>query len=324
VNSCTAALHLAMKLMDVEGKEVITTPMTFVSTNHSILYNGGTPVFCDIEKDTLNIDASKIEKLITPKTAAIIVVHYGGHACDMDKVLEIGRKHGLKVVEDCAHACGGEYKGKKLGSIGDIACFSFHAVKNLATGEGGMVTTDDQEHAARLKKLRWVGISSDTFSREEKDTKKYSWYYEVEDLGFKYHMHDITAALGLVQLGKLDRMNNRRAEIVKQYNAGLKELSWIETPLIKDYTKPSFHNYVIKTVHRDQLNDYLKSKEISTGMHYVPNHHFKMYKKYKANVPVCDEVWKKLLTLPLFPDLTGEQVDMIIKEIKEFGKKMKV
>jgi perosamine synthetase len=317
-NSCTAALHLALKVMDIEGKEVITTPMTFISTNHAILYNGGIPVFCDIEDDTLNIDASKIEELVTERTAAIMVVHYGGHACDMDKVLEIAKKHDLKITEDCAHACGGEYRGRKLGSIGDISCFSFHAVKNLATGEGGMVNTDDSEVAGHLKKLRWLGISADTFSREEKDTKKYSWHYEVEDLGFKYHMHDITAAIGLVQLKKLDKMNQRREEIVKRYNAGLKGLSWIKVPVVKNYAKPSYHNYVIKTQYRDQLNDYLKSKGISTGVHYVPNHHYKMYRKFKADVPVCESIWKQILTLPLFPDLTNEQVDMIINAIKDF------
>jgi len=320
MNSCTAALHLALKVMDIEGKEVITTPMTFISTNHAILYNGGVPVFCDIEDDTLNIDSLKIENLITDRTAAIIVVHYGGHACDMDKVLEIAKKYDLKVIEDCAHACGGEYKGKKLGSIGDISCFSFHAVKNLATGEGGMVNTDDSEVAGHLRKLRWLGISADTFSREEKDTKKYSWYYEVEDLGFKYHMHDITAALGLVQLKKLDKMNKRREEIVKRYNLGLKDLSWLEVPVVKDYAKPSYHNYVIKTEYRDRLNEYLKAKGISTGVHYVPNHHFKMYKKFKADTPTCDDVWKTLLTLPLFPDLSDTEADIIIREIRKFGK----
>jgi perosamine synthetase len=292
--------------------------MTFVSTNHAILYNSGTPVFCDIEPDTLNIDASKIEGLVTRRTAAIIVVHYGGHACDMNNVLGIAKKHGLKVIEDCAHACGGEYKGKKLGSLGDISCFSFHAVKNLATGEGGMVNTHDAQTAGQLKKLRWLGISADTFSREEKDTKKYSWYYEVEELGFKYHMHDITAAIGLVQLKKLDKMNKRRQELVKRYNRGLKGLSWLEVPVVKDYAQPSFHNYVIKTPHRDQLNEYLKAKGISTGVHYVPNHHFKMYKKFKARVPVCEKVWKEILTLPLFPDLSESEVDSVIKAIKEF------
>ena len=320
MNSCTAALHLAVKLMEVKGKEVITTPLTFVSTNHAILYNGGIPVFCDIEEDALNIDATKIEKLVTKKTAAVIVVHYGGYACDMDKVMSLAKKYGLRVIEDCAHACGGEYKGRKLGSIGDMACFSFHAVKNMSTGEGGMVTTNDEVMYNRLKKLRWLGISMDTFSREQKDTKKYSWDYEVEELGFKYHMHDITAAIGLVQLAKLDTMNKRREKIVNKYNMGLKGLPWIETPVRKEYAKPAYHNYVIKTAFRDRLNTYLKEHGISTGVHYRPNNHYAMYRQYKAATPVSDRVWQKLLTLPLYPDLTDSQVDMIIDEIKKFGK----
>lgn len=172
MNSCTAALHLGLEALGIKGKEVITTPMTFVSTNHAILYNGGIPVFCDIEEDTLNIDAGKIEELVTKNTAAITVLHYGGHACNMDKVLTIAKKYNLKVIEDCAHACGGKYKGRKLGSLGNIGCFSFHAVKNMATGEGGMVTTDDPAVQARLKKMRWVGISTDTFSQSGQRYKK--------------------------------------------------------------------------------------------------------------------------------------------------------
>lgn len=319
VNSATAALHLAMKVMNVEGGEVITTPMTFVSTNHAILYNNATPVFCDIEPDTLNIDAKKIEPLITEKTKAIVVVHYGGYAVDMDKVLEIARRYGLKVIEDVAHGCGGEYKNKKLGSIGDIGCFSFHAVKNLATGDGGMITTNDPEIYIRLLRLRWVGISKDTWCRDIENSKGYSWYYNVEELGFKYHMNDITAAIGLVQLKKLDFMNKRRLEISRKYSEAFSSCKYIKTPKIKDYmTKPACHNYVIKVDNRDGLNDYLKQKGISTGVHYIPNNHYDMYKKFRGDTPVSDAVWKRLLTLPLYPDLSDKEVDFIIRSILEF------
>ena len=319
VNSATAALHLALKVMDVEGCEVITTPMTFVSTNHAILYANATPVFCDIEPDTLNIDANKIEALVTEKTKAIMVVHYGGYACDMDPILDIAKRHSLKVVEDNAHGCGGDYKKQKLGSVGDIGCFSFHAVKNLATGDGGMVTTDDPEIYERLKRLRWMGITKDTWNREEKDSKKYSWYYDVAELGFKYHMNDITASLGLVQLAKLDEMNSRRREISRIYTEALSEIGWIETPVIKDYmTRPAFHNYVIKTDYRDQLNDYLKAKGISTGVHYIPSNHYDLYCNSRGKTPISDKVWKRLLTLPLFPDLGSEDIKKIIGAIKDF------
>ena len=320
LNSGTAALHLALKVLAIEGMEVITTPLTFVSTNHAILYNQGIPVFADIEPDTLNIRPDEVSKNITAQTKAIIVVHYGGHACEMDTILEIAKSKGIWVVEDAAHGCGGEFKGQKLGSLGDVACFSFHAVKNLSTGEGGMITTDDPELYGRLLKLRWVGISKDTWSREEKD-KKYSWYYNVEEIGFKYHMNDIPAAIGLVQLKKLDQMNQKRKEVTERYNRGLAGLNWLETPTIKPYAKPSHHNYVIKVEKRDQLNIYLQEKGISTGVHYIPNNEYAMYHPFRGETPVAHSVWKKLLTLPLFPDLKDGEVDYIIREVKEFGKR---
>ena len=321
MNSATAALHLAMCVLDIEGGEVITTPMTFVSTNHAILYNHAEPVFCDIEPDTLNIDADKIEALVTERTKAIVVVHYGGYAVDMDKVMDIAKRHNLKVIEDAAHACGCEYKHKKLGTIGDIGCFSFHAVKNLATGDGGMITTDDPAVYARLMKLRWVGISKDTWSREDKDTKGYSWYYNIEELGFKYHMNDITAAIGLVQLAKLDKMNCKRAKFTKFYNEAFAGNPKLGLPVKKRYmTKPACHNYVIKVEDRDGLNAALKEKGVSTGVHYIPNNNYDMYKKFRGETPVAAAVWKKVLTLPLFPDLKPEELELVRNSVLDFVK----
>ena len=321
VNSATAALHLSMMVMKADGGEVITTPMTFVSTNHAILYVGAEPVFCDIEPDTLNIDAGKIEALITPKTRAIVVVHYGGYACDMDRVLDIAGRHGLKVIEDCAHACGGEHKGRKLGTIGDIGCYSFHAVKNLATGDGGMVTTNDPEIYARLMKLRWVGISKDTWSREDQGTRNYAWYYNVEELGYKYHMNDINAAIGLVQLAKLEAGNRRRAEITAAYNKAFSGNPRIGVPAPREYmTRPACHNYVIKVQERDALNAFLKERGVTTGVHYIPNNHYDMYKNYRGQTPVSSETWSRLLTLPLFPDLRDEEVKLISGLVMEFVK----
>ncbi len=316
VNSGTAALHLALKLMGVEGREVITTPLTFVSTNHAILYNDGVPVFCDIEEDTLNIDADRIEALVTDKTAAIVVVHYGGHACRMDEILEIARRHHLRVVEDCAHASGGRYRGRRLGSLGDAGCFSFHAVKNLTTGEGGMVTVSEGAWAERLGRLRWLGITRGTWSRDQ--GKGYSWEYDCEEVGFKCHMHDISAALGLVQLGKLDAANARRSEIVATYSRELGGLGWLEPPVVKDYAQSAHHNYVIKTDWRDALNEHLRERGIASGVHYIPNHFYRMYQGCRADVPVCERVWKRLLTLPLFPGLTDDQLGYIIDAIKGF------
>ncbi len=317
LNSCTAALHLACEVMNVKGGEVITSPMTFVSSNHAIIYAGGTPVFCDIEEDTLNIDPAKIEGLITPKTKAIMCVHYGGYACDMERINEIAQKHNLVVIEDAAHASGGEWNEKKLGSIGDISCFSFHAVKNLAMGEGGAICTNDEEIYKKLMRLRWMGITKDTWSRAE--GKSYSWYYDVVEFGYKYHLSDIAAAIGLIQLEKLDKANARRRELVNQYNDLLSGVEELDRPVRKPYqTLPAAHNYVIQTEHRDGLHEYLKSKDISTGVHYIPSNHYELYKTYTGETPVSERVWKRLLTLPLYPDLKNEQLAMIVDEIKAF------
>jgi|TARA_B100000315_G_scaffold109106_1_gene100119 perosamine synthetase len=318
-NSCTASLHLAMKVMNIEDCEVITTPMTFVATNHAILYNNGIPVFSDIYADTLNINPEKVKDLITNKTRAIVVVHYGGHSCDMDVINEIANRYKLVVIEDVAHGCGGEYKGKRLGSLGDIACFSFNAVKNLATGDGGMITTNNFEVYKRLLKLSWMGISKNTWARQ--DDEKYSWHYNVDEVGYKYQMNDIVASIGLVQLAKLDKMNEKRREIIKKYNNGFTDLDWIVTPTQRSYTKRACHNYVIKLDERDKLNIYLKENRISTGIHYIPNNHYEMYKDCQGKTPVCEKVWLKLLTLPLFPDLTDSEISMIVEKVRLFKEK---
>jgi perosamine synthetase len=318
VNSCTAALHLALKTMNVDGGEVITSPMSFVSTNHAILYNNATPVFADIEEDTLNIRVDEIERLINAKTRAILVVHYGGHPCDMDPILEIAKDKGLKVVEDAAHACGAEYKGKKVGSIGDATCFSFHAVKNLATGDGGMITVHDTQIAERLHKLRWLGISRGTWDRA--DGKAYKWEYNVEELGYKCHMNDITAAIGLVQLSKLEKANARRREIVRKYNKEFDELDWIRLPVEQDYAMSAHHNYVIKLMNgrRDDFIEYLGRNAISASVHYVPNHLYRIYEQFYRKLPIAESIWKKLVTLPLYPDLTDAQAEYIIHTVMNF------
>lgn len=316
LNSATAALHIALMCIDVKDQEVITPSMTFVSTNHAILYNGGIPVFSDIEPDNLNVTAEHIEKLITPKTKAIIVVHYGGYACDMDSIMDLANKHNLIVIEDCAHACGGKYKDKMLGSIGHFGSFSFQAVKNLSTGDGGMLTTNNEEWAARIKKLRWVGISKDTFDRGAGNS--YDWFYDVTELGYKYHMNDIMAAIGLAQFEKLEWMNDRRRCFSEQYRKAFSGIPEIECPTVKDYMFPACHNFVIKVEKRDELRAHLMQKGITTGVHYYPNHLYKMYKPYYRSLPNTESVWKKLMTLPLYPGITKDEIDMIIINIMEF------
>ena len=317
LNSATAALHLGLMILNIIGGEVITTSMTFVSTNHAILYNGGIPVFADIEPDTLNIDIKSIERNLSDRTRAIIVVHYGGHACNMDPILDLARQHKIPVLEDAAHGCGGTYKGHRLGSIGTIGTFSFHAVKNLATGDGGMITTNDDEAVSRLRRLRWVGIDKDTWNRSEVD-QKYSWYYTVQELGFKYHMNDIAAAIGLIQLDKLERANARRREIVDYYNNCFANLDWLERPVEKEYTRSALHNYVVKLDRRDDLIAHLQKQCISAGVHYIPNHLYSLYRQYKADVAVTEKVWKRLVTLPLYPAMTDLDVDRVVDGVKSF------
>lgn len=322
VNSATAALHLSLMLLDVKDAEVISTSMTFVSTNHAILYNGGIPVFADIDPETLCIDPDDIERKITPRTKAIMVVHFGGHAADLDRIHAIAAKHGLTVIEDAAHAAGAKHHERFIGSIAPLTCFSFHPVKNLATGDGGMITLSNPEWDKRLRKLRWVGMSRDTWSRSDSDdASKYSWYYNIEELGYKYHMNDIMAAIALVQLKRLPQTNARRREICELYDAGLAGLDWLQLPITRDYAYSSRHNYVVRMAGRDGLMDYLREKGIATGMHYIPNHLYDMYKPYvQADAPltVTEREWVRMITLPVYPDLTDSQVAFIIETIRAY------
>lgn len=220
LNSCTAGLHLAQKVLRIgEGDEVITTPYTFAATVNTILHCGAEPVFVDIDPITMNIDPVEIEKAITPKTKAIIPVHFAGFPCDMDQIMDIARRHKLKVIEDAAHAVYTKYHDRFIGSISDITCFSFYATKNLCTGEGGMITTDDQELMDELQVLSLHGMSKNAWNRY---TDKGSWFYEIESPGYKYNMTDIQASLGLVQLGKLEEMQTLRKKIAERYQAALR------------------------------------------------------------------------------------------------------
>lgn len=320
LNSCSAALFLSLKLLDVAGGEVITTPLTFVATNHAILQNDATPVFCDIDPETLNIDPASIAANITPKTRAIVVVHFAGHPCDMDAIMAIANQHGIPVVEDAAHASGARYQGKMIGGIGTLTCFSFHAVKNLSTCDGGMLATNDAALADRARRLRWMGISRETWDRFGKDNgqTRAPWDYDVEEVGFKFHMNDLNAALGLIQLSKLEAANAQRREIFMQYGNAFKDLDWLQTPVEKTYARSAMHAYVAKVQDRDGLISYLSEKKITAGVHYKPCHLFKVYEPYRRVLPVVDGVWPKLVTLPLFPHMTENEVGQVIDAVRDF------
>ena len=318
--SATAALHLAMLTAEVEDRDVLTTSMTFVSTNHAILYAGGHPVFCDVEADTLNIDARQLEARITPQTRAIVVVHYGGHACDMDPVLELAAKHDLVIIEDAAQACGGSYKGRKLGTLGDIGCFSFESKKNLSTGDGGMLVTNDSAIAERVRKLKWMGISRGTWERFSTGQTGRSWEYDVEEVGFKYQMNDIAAALGLVQLEKLDRANQLRRGLVQRYEEAFAEVEGVQPLAQRDYAENACYHMVVQLDERDALCDFLEGRNIQSGVHFYPNHFLPVYQLYRnAPLPIVERVWQRILTLPLYPQMTAAEQDRVIDGVRSFA-----
>jgi perosamine synthetase len=314
LNSCTAALHLGLKVLDLApGTEVISTPITFVSTNHAILYNSCKVVFADIESETGNLDVKSVEKKISPSTGAIIIMHYGGYPCDIDAFYALSAKTGIPVIEDCAHACGAAYKGQPIGSHGNIHAFSFHAVKNLPIGDGGALILKSHEHYKRIKRLKWLGIDRDTFERTNKQA--YQWEYNVNEIGFKYQMNDIHAALALAQLKCLDKNNDKRRQIAERYRQNLKNVTGVK---LLDYSpdrQSSYHLFCIKVEERDNLVTKLKTEGVDAGVHYKRNDLYPMYEK--QNLPNAEKFWRSVISLPMHIELTDEQIDYITDVIRK-------
>ena len=321
-NSATSALDLALKIFDFPSGEVLVPAMTFASTAQVVDYNSQLKVkFVDVDKETLCMDINDFQKKVDDSTRAVIPVHMGGYACDIDAMREIINKKSLnvKIIEDCAHCLGGEYKSRKLGAIGDIGCFSFEAKKNITTGDGGMIATNLEELESRLRRLRWVGMNRDTWKRIS-DRESYSWYYEIDELGYKYNMNDIMAAIGIEQLKKLDEINNKKRYIMKRYNKGLSGLIWLSIPEHYDLEKGAHWLYIVKVEQRDEFVDYLAKNGITTGVHYMPLHLHPYYKrKYPVKLPNSEEVWLRLVSLPLFYEMTDEIVDYVINTIRKFN-----
>lgn len=320
VSSASSALQLALQCLNLQPQdEVITPSLTFIATNHAILLNGARPVFCDIDKDTLCADPQDIANRITPHTRAIIVMHYGGHPVDLKPLIKICRQQKLVLIEDCAHATGSFYFGKHVGNFGLLSCFSFAAIKNLTTGDGGMIVTNQKLLADRLKRLRWSGISKDTWQRHRRH--QYSWAYQVVEVSGKHQMNDIAASIGLVQLTKLGTNNLKRFRLTERYNHKLNNIPWITLPTLKLWAKSSHHNYVIKVPAelRNKLIDYLLKHGISTSVHYLPCHHYPIYKPFATKLPVTDKVWRQILLLPLYPSLSLQDQDRIIAVIHRFA-----
>jgi len=319
VNSCTAALDLAIKLLRIKrGDEVLVPTMTFVSTAHAAAYNRATPVFVDCDENTLGMDLKDAERKMTKKTRAIIAVHYGGRPVDMDRLGKIAGN--IPIIEDAAHACGAVYKGKKCGSLGAMGCFSFHAVKNLAMGDGGCLTLNHEDWKNRAKQLRWLGIDKGTWDRTTLD-RAYWWKYAVEEIGLKCHMNDIMASIGLVQLRRLERMNGRRRKIVDSYFSGLVNLPEVQLPpRDDDACQSAWHIFHVRCQRRDELSAFLRDQGINTGVHYTPIHTYRCYGN-RPSLPVAEGLEKRILTLPLYPDLTDMDVRKIISSIRNFYKR---
>ena len=327
VSSCTAALHLALAAIRLkEGDEVILPTMTFSSTGQVVLYFKGRPILVDCEADSFQADPDAIERAITPRTRAIIAVHFAGSPARMDALLDIARRHKLTLIEDAAHALPTRYKGKMIGAIGDITCFSFYATKTLTTGEGGMVTTDDPEVANRVRMLSLHGISKDAYARY---TAAGTWRYEILDLGYKYNMTDIQAALGLSQLAKCDLMRERRERIANRYTEALSSLGAYELPRATPGTQHAWHLYAIKlkpdvlTLSRDRVIEELKQRGIGTSVHFIPLHTHPYYQQnlgYRiGQFPNAEKHFEGAISLPLFPGMTAEDTDRVIEALHELA-----
>ncbi len=321
MNSATAALHLALKATGLQrGDEVIVPTTTFVATAEVVTYFDAVPVLCDIEESTHNIDVSKIEALITDKTKAIIPVHFAGQPCDMDEIYTIAKKYDLKIIEDAAHAIPSSYKGVKIGNLegSDVTCFSFYATKTLSTGEGGMATTNNAEYAKSMKINRLHGISKDAWDRY---TAKGSWFYEIVDNGNKYNTTDINAALGLVQLKKQEMLREKRNQIALKYDEAFKDNKNIVIPFVKNDRETSWHLYVIKIDNRDEVIEKLKEEGVGCSVHFIPIHKHPYYKnKYgyiNEEYPVANRVFDKSLSLPIYPDMSDEEVAYVIEKVIE-------
>lgn len=332
VSNGTAALHIACLAAGIgQGDEVITTPITFAASANCVLYCGGTPVFADIDPQTCNISPEEIEKKITSRTKAIIPVHFAGQPCDMESINAIAKKHGLLVIEDGAHALGASYHGKKIGSFSDMTIFSFHPVKPITTGEGGMVVTDNEKLYQRLKLFRSHGItreeslmenSGETDSKSETGIKAETggWYYQQIELGFNYRMTDIQAALGSSQMDKLDGFIKRRGEIAERYRSAFADHPNIGLPHLPENTQSGWHLYVIRVSadRRREIYQKLQSAGIGVNVHYIPVYWHPYYQKHGYDTVCCpraEELYGQMISLPIYPGLTNEKQDQVTENV---------
>ena len=325
VNSGTAALHLALEAVGIqEGDEVIVPTMTFTATAEVACYLKAKPVLVDCQPDTLNIDPDAIERKLTSRTKAIIPVHMAGQPCDMEEILKIARKHDLRVIEDAAHALPAGYRGRTVGAIGDITCFSFYATKTITTGEGGMATTENPEWANHMRMMSLHGISHDAWDRY---TEQGSWYYEVVNPGYKYNLTDIAAALGIEQLKRCDEFYQARQRIAGHYSEAFADVPEIDRPVCAPDVQHAWHLYTIKLnldrlkINRGDIIKVLKSQGIGASVHFIPLHLHPFYRDtfgYEPeDFPQASAVFERIVSLPIYPKMTDIDIERVIGAVKD-------
>jgi perosamine synthetase len=323
-SSGTAALHAAAFTAGLKaGDEAITSPFTFVATSNCVLYQNSVPVFADVSPDTLNLDPDLAAARVTSRTRAILPVDYAGHPADLTPILELAERHGLVVIEDASHALGAKYKGHSVGSLAHMTVFSFHPVKHITTGEGGMVTTDNPKFAETLRRFRNHGISSDARQRQSAG----QWHYEMVLLGFNYRLPDIACALGIQQLKKLDANLSLRRQIAERYASAFREIPEVVLPVVRDAVNPAWHLYPIRLnrgklkTDRGQVFQALRAENIGVNVHYIPVHRHPYYSErfgYQGGeYPVAEDAYERLISLPMFHGMTDEDVDDVIRAVNK-------
>jgi len=324
VNSGTAALQLALEAIGLErGDEVIIPTYTFTATGEAVVSFGARPVLADCRADTLNIDATTIESLVTARTKAIVPVHVAGQACDMDPILALAASHQLHIVQDAAHALPTSYRGRVIGSIGELTAFSFYATKPITTGEGGMITTDRDDLAARIRRMRLHGLTADTWSRE---SDRGAALYEVVDIGFKCNMTDIAAAIGIHQVRKADAMWRRRSEIASAYGKAFADLDTCHTPPEVSYGTHAWHLYILQVNRhalardRGEVIQRLRMRGVETSIHFQPLHLHRAYRRFLGTVdafPVAEQIFARAISLPIYPRMTDGDVAHVIQAVRD-------
>jgi perosamine synthetase len=328
VSSCTAALHLALDAIGLkQGDEVLVPTTTFTATAEVVAYFKAKPVLVDVDAVSLCMDPADAERRVTAQTRAVIPVHYAGQPCDMEAIQDMAKRHGLRVIEDAAHSLPASYRGVRVGAISELTAFSFYATKTLTTGEGGMVTTDNDDLATRIRLMRLHGIGRDAWKRYSAEG---SWYYEVLDSGFKYNLTDIQSAIGLVQLAKCDSMNAARGQIAARYSKGFANTRALEVPTVADDRTSAWHLYVLRlnleeiSITRSRMIEKLKEMGIGTSVHFIPLHMHPYYQKtygYRAkDFPVASKQYERYISMPIFPGMTFSQVDYVIEHVLEIIK----